>query len=174
MIISPKLMDLYRLERKLYLNKIPVLPDFIYHFIYFLHNSRIPYQAEIGEGSESNGGGIHIHADVKIGCNVMISQHTAIGPRKGKDGVPKVGNNVHLGPGAKILGPVEIGDNSIIGANAVVLDSVPPYSIVAGIPARVVRRDETISMKSGVLTKKSLAAKKDREEEAISPDDNDE
>lgn len=154
MIFSVKLINLYRLERKLYVSRIPVLPDIIYHFIYFLHNSRIPYQVEIGEGSETNGGGIHIHPDVKIGRNTMIGQCSAIGPRRGEEGVPKIGNNVLIAPGAKILGPVEIGDNAIIGANAVVLKSIPPHSVVAGIPARVIRRDETISMKSGVLTKK--------------------
>lgn len=160
MILSVKLINLYRLERKLYLKRIPVLPDMIYHFIYFLHNSRIPYQVEIGEGSDTNGGGIHIHPDVRIGKNTMIGQSSAIGPRRGEDGVPKIGNNVHIAPGAKILGPVEIGDHSIIGANAVVLKSIPPHSVVAGIPARAIRKDETISMKSGVLTKKSQTPEK--------------
>lgn len=155
MVFSVKLINLYRLERKLYLKRVPVLPDMICHFIYFLHNSRIPYQVEIGEGSDTNGGGIHIHPDVKIGRHTMIGQSSAIGPRRGENGVPKIGDNVHIAPGAKILGPVEIGDNSIIGANAVVLKSIPPHSVVAGIPARAIRRDETISMKNGLLTKKS-------------------
>jgi serine O-acetyltransferase len=161
MKISARLIDLYRLEWKLYRRRIPVLPDLIFHLIYFLHNSRIPYQLEMGEGCETNGGGIHIHPDVRIGRNVMISQHSAIGPRRGKEGIPKIGNNVHIGPGAKILGPVEIGDNTIIGANAVVLDSVPSFSVVAGIPAAVIRRDNTISMKDGFLVRESETGQKD-------------
>ena len=46
-----------------------------------------------------------------------------------------IGNNVDIGAGAKLLGRIKIGDNSIIGANAVVLDHVPENSIATGVPA---------------------------------------
>ena len=50
-----------------------------------------------------------------------------------------IGSNVEFGVGAKVMGPVVIGDNVIIGANAVVTKDVPSNSVVAGIPARVIR-----------------------------------
>ena len=55
---------------------------------------------------------------------------------------PLIGNEVTIFPGAKIIGPVTIGDNSIIGANSVVNESFPPNSIIAGSPARIVRQRE--------------------------------
>ena len=54
------------------------------------------------------------------------------------DGHPTLETNVMVGAGAKILGPLRIGRSSIIGANAVVLRDVPPFSIMAGVPARIV------------------------------------
>ena len=53
--------------------------------------------------------------------------------------VPRIGNNVYLGSGCRILGPVTIGDEVIVGPNAVVLEDVPSGSVVVGIPARVVK-----------------------------------
>jgi serine O-acetyltransferase len=52
---------------------------------------------------------------------------------------PKIGNDVFIGAGAKVIGPVEIGDGAKVGANAVVVHNVPASSTVVGIPARVVR-----------------------------------
>ena len=53
----------------------------------------------------------------------------------------KIGNNVMVGSGAKILGPFKVGDNARIAANSVVLHEVPPDSTVVGVPGRVVRRN---------------------------------
>ena len=76
----------------------------------------------------------------KIGKNCLIFQEVVIGYKdRNRTGKPIIGNNVHIGPGAKILGPVTIGDNVDVGANAVVTGDVPPNSVVAGIPARFVR-----------------------------------
>jgi serine O-acetyltransferase len=55
-------------------------------------------------------------------------------------GSPRIGNRVDIGAGAKILGPITIGDDATIGANAVVLQDVPPNSIAIGIPARTIPR----------------------------------
>ena len=58
---------------------------------------------------------------------------------KSRDSVAVIGNHVTLCAGCKIIGHVRIGDYSIVGANAVVTKDVPAYSVVAGVPARVVR-----------------------------------
>ena len=54
---------------------------------------------------------------------------------------PTIGNNVMIGSGAKVLGPLNIGDNSRIAAGAVVLSDIPANSTAVGVPARVVKRD---------------------------------
>jgi len=56
-----------------------------------------------------------------------------------------IGNNVYLGAGSRILGPVKIGNDCIIAPNAVVIDDVPDHSIVAGIPARIIKTDIEVS-----------------------------
>ena len=60
-----------------------------------------------------------------------------IGMRNGK--IPSIGNNVTFGAGCKVLGGITIGDDVIIGANAVVLRNVPSHSIVAGVPASIIK-----------------------------------
>jgi len=57
-----------------------------------------------------------------------------------KLGVPRLGNDVYVGCGAKILGPVTIGDGAMIGANAVVLKDVPAGATAVGIPARIITK----------------------------------
>ena len=74
---------------------------------------------------------------MKIGEKVTIYQGVTIGQSKGV--YPVIGDNVIIYAGAKIVGDVHIGNNVIIGANSVVVDSVPDNTIVAGIPARVIK-----------------------------------
>ena len=82
--------------------------------------------------------GIVIHPDTKIGPNCMIFQNVTLGSNR-KPGVPSIGGHVDIGPGAKILGPIKIGDHAVIGANAVVLSDVPAGAVVGGIPARILK-----------------------------------
>jgi len=99
----------------------------------------------IGRGAEFGPGFVLIHATGVVingqvigGTNVFIEHQVTIGAERRES--PRIGNNVFIGAGAKIIGQVTVGDHSRVGANAVVLDDVPPYATVAGIPARVVRR----------------------------------
>ncbi|HYH95239.1 serine acetyltransferase [Hyalangium sp.] len=136
-------MTWYRLARKLHLGGVPLLPDLLRKVIYYLHSSHVPYQAELGEGTELGYGGIGvvIHRDAKVGRHCLISQQVTIGGRSGIEGVPVIGDYVRIGAGAKILGNIRIGDFAVIGANAVVIKDVPPATAVAGVPARVIRQD---------------------------------
>jgi serine O-acetyltransferase len=136
-------MTLYRVAHKLYQRGVPVLPAVLRKAIYFLHNSYIPYEAEIGEGTQLGYGGIGvvIHKATKMGRNCLISQQVTIGGRSGIEGAPVIGDYVRIGAGAKILGNIHIGDFAVIGANAVVLKDVPSATVVAGVPAKVLRQD---------------------------------
>ena len=79
--------------------------------------------------------GIVVNVGARIGCNCEIFQQVTIG--EGKGGCPEIGNDVSIGPGAKILGRVKIGDGSRIGANALVVRDVPAGSLVLATPAEI-------------------------------------
>lgn len=100
--------------------------------------------AKIGRGFFiDHGHGVIIGETTEIGDNVTLYQGVTLGgngKEKGKRH-PTIGNNVMISAGAKVLGSFEIGDNSKIGAGAVVLKPVPPNSTVVGVPGRVVKRD---------------------------------
>lgn len=84
-------------------------------------------------------GNIIVHPDTIIGSNCRIHTCVNIGTEAGHSNkVPVIGNDVYIGPGAKIFGSISIGDNVAIGANSVVFRDVPSNVSVAGIPAEVV------------------------------------
>ena len=86
-------------------------------------------------------GDIIISGDTVIGDDVVLRNGVTIGLRHtGTRGAPRIGNRVDIGTGAKILGAITIGDDSAIGANAVVLKDVPPNSIAVGVPATIKTR----------------------------------
>lgn len=134
-------ITLYRVAHLLWRYKIPLIPKFIKLAIFLLYNSSIPYECEIGSGSflAYGGIGVIIHRRVRIGKNVNIGSNVVIGGRSGNGRVPIIGDNVYLATGSKILGAIEIGDYVVVGANAVLIQSVPSYSVVAGIPAKIIR-----------------------------------
>jgi serine O-acetyltransferase len=81
-------------------------------------------------------GGIIISGYAKFGDNCRIRNGVVVGIRRvGDRSAPVIGNNVDIGAGAKLLGPISIGDNVVIGANAVVITDVPANSLAVGVPA---------------------------------------
>lgn len=98
----------------------------------------------IGRGAEFGPGfvlihslGVVINGTVRGGSGVKIEHQVTIGAEKRHS--PVIGNDVFVGAGAKIIGPVRIGDGAKIGANAVVLTDIPAGATAVGIPAKVVR-----------------------------------
>lgn len=86
----------------------------------------------------------------RIGQNVTIQQGVTLGTAEPDNGFtaslrPVIGNHVFLGAGAKVIGRVSVGDHAKVGANAVVLQDVPPYAIAVGIPARIILRSASHS-----------------------------
>ena len=84
-------------------------------------------------------GGINVNHGAVIGNNCNLSHDVTLGKvnRGPKAGFPVIGDNVYIGPGAKIIGHIHVGDGAAIGANAVVTKDVPPGVAVGGVPARV-------------------------------------
>ena len=70
---------------------------------------------------------------------MIIGQGVTIGRQLDPEGVPVIGNNVYISAGSRILGNIKIGNNVIIGANSVVIKDVPDNSIVAGVPAKIIK-----------------------------------
>jgi len=100
--------------------------------------------AKIGKGLFiDHGMGVVIGETAEVGDNCTIYHNVTLGGTgkdKGKRH-PTIGNNVLISTGAKVLGPFKVGDNSRIGANAVVLNEVEPNTTVVGVPGRAVKRE---------------------------------
>ena len=99
---------------------------------------------EIGSGFYiGHFGCIFIYPDCTIGKNCNISQGVTIGnANRGKNkGYPKIGDNVYIGPGVKVIGAINVGNNVAIGANCVVTKDVPDNAVVIGIPGKIISYD---------------------------------
>ncbi len=129
-------IKIYRVGHFFYKHGMRRISLFFDALNHILHNSYIPSSCEIGKETKFayRGIGVVIHYKAKIGKHCTIGQGVTIGGKNGK--VPVIEDNVYIGPGVRILGDVRIGHDSIIGANAVVVKDVDPYSVVAGIPAK--------------------------------------
>ena len=90
-----------------------------------------------------HGMGVVIGETAEIGDDVTLYQDVTLGGTGKETGKrhPTLGKNVMVGCGARVLGPITIGDNVKIAANAVVLSDLPPNSTAVGVPARIVKRD---------------------------------
>ena len=133
----------YRIFRWCFERRIPTQPFrfFVERFVEMTSGISIPAQVRIGKGMRIHHfGGIFIHSDVSIGEGCTLYQGVTLGDLGGWGGVPRVGNRVVIGAGAKVIGDIEIGDDCRIGANAVVNRSVPSQAIAVGIPAVVKMR----------------------------------
>lgn len=116
----------------------------LYHMMY--HKARngygieLPYTVTLGRRVIiEHQGAIVIHGSCHIGDDTIIRQGVTLGSRylDSPLDAPKLGKRVNVGAGAKILGNVTIGDDAIIGANAVVLSDVPSGQTAVGIPAKI-------------------------------------
>lgn len=97
----------------------------------------IPLNSQIAGGLMlPHPNGVVVHPSAEIGPNCLLFQQVTLGSSPG--GAPRLGGNVVVGAGAKVLGPVRIGNHSRIGANAVVLCDVPDCATSVGVPARVI------------------------------------
>ena len=122
---------------------IPVLPRFLSLIVRWWTGIEIHPGAEIGEGFFiDHGSGVVIGETSIIGKNVTLYQGVTLGGtgnEKCRKRHPTIGDNVFIGSGAKLLGPITVGSGARIGANSVVLKDVPEGATVTGLRARIVK-----------------------------------
>jgi len=137
-------ISLHRLAHWLWRHRLYFLARFLSHLSRFLTGIEIHPGAQIGPGFFiDHGMGVVIGETAEIGENVTMYHGVTLGGTSWKKEKrhPTIGNNVVIGAGAKILGPIKIGDGSRVGSGSVVLKDVPPNSVVVGIPGRVTYRE---------------------------------
>ncbi len=123
---------------------VPFLPRYVSQLGKFFTGIEIHPGAAIGKSFFiDHGMGVVIGETTIIGDNVTIYQGVTLGGTGKERGKrhPTIGNNVVIGTGAKVLGNITVGDNSYIGANAVVIKDVPANSTVVGVPGRITKQD---------------------------------
>ena len=125
---------------------LPILPRFIQAFARLATGVDIHPGARIGRGLFiDHGMGTVIGETAEVGDDVTLLHQVTLGARDGDRSIdrgkrhPTLGDRVSVGAGAKILGPIRVGDEARIGANAVVLTDVPARATAVGIPARIAR-----------------------------------
>ena len=134
----------YRIAHFLWTNKIPFLPRFVSQLARLFTGVEIHPGAQIGQGLFiDHGMGVVIGETAIVGNNVTLYQGVTLGGTGKETGKrhPTLGDNIVVGAGAKILGNIEIGSNAYVGANAVVIKTVPPNSTVVGVPGRLAKQD---------------------------------
>lgn len=138
---SVQALAAYRLAHVIYKKKFFFLARALSQLARFFTGIEIHPGARIGKGLFiDHGMGVVIGETAEIGDNVTIYHGVTLGGTGKEQGKrhPTIGNNVVIGAGAKVLGPIYIGDGVKIGANAVVLKDISCCSTAVGIPAKVI------------------------------------
>ena len=137
---------MYRISHFFYIKRRYFLARFISQFSRFITGIEIHPGAKIGSGILiDHGMGVVIGETTIIGDRVIIYQGVTLGGTGNERNFkrhPTIGNDVVIGSGAKILGPINIGDNVRIGANSVILQEVPKNCTAVGVPARIIDKDD--------------------------------
>lgn len=133
----------YRLQAWLRSKRVPLLPNLCRRLTMLLAGVSIGDRVSVGPGLLMNHGHVVIDGTTSIGPLCSVAPFVTIGLNTGGPDVsfagPTIGKFVFIGTGAKLLGPITIGDNARIGANAVVLSDVPADATAVGVPARILQ-----------------------------------
>ncbi|MCF8383067.1 MAG: serine acetyltransferase [Chlorobium sp.] len=133
----------YTIPNSMLRKPFSMLYRLLYKVVQVLTGIELPCEVPLGRNFRiDHFGGIIISGYASFGDNCIIRNGVTIGLKNVEEkAAPKIGNNVNIGAGAKVLGDITIGDNVDIGANAVVITSVPDNSIAVGIPARIIQKN---------------------------------
>ncbi len=127
---------LYRAKARLQFFHVPIVPT-VFHRVAMMHSQVcIGSPVVIEPGIYIAHGQVVIDGFVKVASGVVLLPWVTIGLKAGNFEGPQIGHGVQIGTGAKIIGPITIGDNAVIGANAVVVLDVAAGQTVGGVPAR--------------------------------------
>jgi serine O-acetyltransferase len=151
-VLSASLQDrgfravlLYRMGRYFRVHGLVMPAKLTERIIHRLCFCEVSTSADIGPGfAIYHPFGLVVGTDVKAGKNLTLSMDVVLGGNIDKqrpDGSEKpiLGDNVNIGAGSKMAGPITLGDNCLVGANSVVINSMPSDSIIAGVPAQVIK-----------------------------------
>ena len=130
----------YRFRRWLMRCRVPLVGEVLERFTEVWTGISIPAETQIGPGLMIlHSGGVVINGRAVLGRGCTLHHHVTIGNRVSGGPSPSIGDRAMIGVGACVLGGIVVGDDVEIGANAVVLDSVPDGGIAVGVPAKIVR-----------------------------------
>jgi len=153
-----KAVLLYRIAHFFWKLNVPYIPRYISDIARELTAIDIHPGAEIGsEFFIDHGAGVVIGETAEVGDNVTFYSGVVLGGTnlEQKKRHPTLGNDIVVGTGAKILGPITIGNNVRVGANSVVVNDVPEHCVVVGVPAKIVSKKgekiEKIDLRHGDL-----------------------
>ena len=134
----------HRIAHVLFALRVPFFPRLISQITRFLTGIEIHPGAYIGKGFFiDHGMGVVIGETAEIGENVILYHQVTLGGTslKAQKRHPTLGNNILVGAGAKLFGPIKIGDNTQIGGSSVVLRDVPRHCVVVGNPGKIIKQD---------------------------------
>lgn len=138
-----KVDKLIQIALKMQKKKVPLLPKIIKNTVRAIYACDVSLETQIDQTSTfmHNGLGTVVGKGSVIGANVTVYQNVTLGGngRSTGNGKPVIEHDCVIYAGSMILGDVRVGNNSIIGANSVLLESVPPYSLAVGTPAKVIK-----------------------------------
>ncbi len=142
--MSRVVLTLYRFACILKALRFPLLPALVNKLLI-----RIPFGCVLGLGARFGSGvclaygglGTVIHHKAVIGNNVYIGAGVVIGGTNRNDQFPVIHDDCLISTGVKIIGPVTIGQGTVIGANAVVTKDIPGHCVAVGIPARIIKEN---------------------------------
>jgi serine O-acetyltransferase len=127
----------YRAKARLQALGVPLLPWILHRAAVMIAQVAIGDAVVVAPGLYLFHGQVVMAGFTEIGRGVLIAPFVTIGLREGVVNGPKIGAGVSIGTGAKVIGPVHVGSGARIGANAVVVNDVPPNVTVTGVPAEV-------------------------------------
>ncbi len=132
----------YTLGTPLIRKPFSLIYKILFKMVQVVTGIELPCEVAVGRNFRiDHFGGIVISGFASFGDDCVVRDGVTVGLRRADTPVaPRIGNNVDIGTGAKVLGDITVGDNVAIGANAVVLQDVPSGSVAVGVPARIVAR----------------------------------
>ena len=148
---------MYRVESYLFTHEIPILRylgyllyPFYFYINYLFLDLHIHPTVKIDKGFYLHYKGIIITKTVSAGENLTLMGPLTIGTDLGEGQGAKIGKNVTICTGARIIGDLTIGDNVIIGAGSVVVKDIPSNVIVAGVPAKIIKQYKEYKEKNNI------------------------